>query len=78
MLRPPGVSSASRHLARAAPCIENEPYLPLLTHARRDSVDRPFEMRGKLGIRCVREEPEGVEDLLLLRAEIMGCPSVCP
>jgi hypothetical protein len=71
-LRARRVRHASRHPAPPPPCIEYEFHCPKLQDARRDSIHRPFEMRGDLRIRSVGEESEGVQNLLLLRAEVLG------
>jgi hypothetical protein len=78
MLRPPRVSRATRHFARSAPGIKDEPHLPEFEAARSDSIHRPLQMRRDLCIRCVREEPERVENFLLFRSEVLCGAGVSP
>ncbi len=77
MLGLPGVSSASRHLARPASGIEHEIHFPQLKNPRGNSIHAKSHVRGDLRVRRVREESERVKHFLLLRAEIVGGDFVC-
>jgi hypothetical protein len=48
-------------------------YLPQLQASRRNPVHRPLQVRGELRVRCIGEEPEGFQNLLLFRPEMSCC-----
>jgi len=57
--------------------INHKPLTPQFADAWRDAIDLPMQVFLKLTVRGIREEPEGVEDLLLLGAKILGGECVC-
>jgi hypothetical protein len=57
--------------------LNGEANLAEFAHTRRYAIDGPIEMRRDLRIGRVREEPERIENLLLLCAEVLGGECVC-
>jgi hypothetical protein len=71
MLRFPRVNSFAHYLARPHARINHEALLPQLSNAWRDAVYFPVHIFLQFAICCVRVEPEGIENLLLIRAELL-------
>ena len=73
MLRPPGMNASAGKPARTNARIEHQP----ISRSSPDAIDFPVHTFLELTVRRVREETEGIENLLLFGAKVLGGEGVC-